>query len=66
MESVLIRFEQATSRKMTVTSVSSRTALIIPLMEMNIVPPELRANSTGAEVQFTSLEDTHLPYLCEM
>ena len=41
MESVLIRFEQASSRKMTVTSATPRTPLIMPLMEMNHEPPEM-------------------------
>ena len=41
MESVLIRFEQANSRKVTGTIATLRTALILPLMGMSIVKPEL-------------------------
>ena len=57
IESVLIRFEHAHSRKMTVTSATPRTSLIRPLMEMNIFPPEMRANSSEAEVQVTSVAE---------
>ena len=37
----------------TVASATSRSALITPLMEMNIVPPELATNSAEAEEQVT-------------
>ena len=53
MESVLIRFEQANSRMVTVASATPRSALITSLIEMYIVPPELGAKSAEAEEQVT-------------
>ena len=54
MESVLIRFEQASSRKLPVTIATPRTALIAPLMGMVIEPPVVHAIASVVEVQGTS------------
>ena len=57
MENVLIRVEEASSKKLPVTSATPRTALIAPLMGMVIEPPTVRANASVAEVNGTSAEE---------
>ena len=49
MENVLLRFEQASSKKLPVTSATPRSALIAPLMGMVIEPLTVCANASVAE-----------------
>ena len=55
MKQVLVRFEQASSKKLPVTSATPSQALIMPLMGLNIEQPPQYANV--AEVNVTPAEN---------
>ena len=57
MENVLLRFEQASSKKLPASSATPRSALLVPLMGLNIASPAVRTLATVAEVNNASAED---------